>query len=161
MTQDEELGGYASLVITSAMTGMLSEVFAPWAGRVKLIGWVRQEDGSYEPWHLVADVDGDVADLARTHVTDGDPFGDPLVTVGDEVVVVTAFTATPGTGPAESERVLGALSVLVQSDEEPTDEELEDIGAKAEAAAGAYGLLLLRVLGGPSTLGTTVEEEQS
>ncbi len=160
MTEDEELGGYTSLVISSALTGMLNEVFAAWSGRVNLIGWVRLEDGTYEPWYLVATVNGDIAALAQTHVTDGDPFGDLLVTVGDDVVVVTAFTATPGAGPATL-RVLGALSVLVESDEEPTEEELEDLGAKAEAAAGAYGLLLLRVLGGPSTLGSSAGGEQS
>lgn len=160
MTKDEELGGFTSLIIRSALTGMLTEVFAAWSGRVNLIGWVRLADGSYEPWYLVATVNSDIAALAKTHVRDGDPFGDPLVTVGDDVVVVTAFTATPEADQA-TRRVLGALSVLIESDEEPTEEEFEDLGAKAEAAAGAYGLLLLRVLGGPTTLDSPAGQEQS
>ena len=64
------------------------------------------------------------------------------------------------------DRLLGALSVVVSDpttgEHAPTGDALSSLivtlAANAEAAAGAYGLLLVRVLGEPSTLGDTTPE---
>lgn len=154
LTAEEEAGGIASLVFTSAMTGMLSELFSPWADRAQLVGWVMQEDGEIAFTHMVGTLEVRILGLVGRDLVAADPFADPVVTQEGGVVAVTAFATLSGatSGSSGSGRVLGALSVLVESDEEPTDADLEELGARAEAAAGAYGLLLLRVLGEPSTL---------
>ena len=55
LTAEEEEGGYTSLAFSSAMAGLLTEVFDAWSGRTGLVGWVAQGDGSFEATHFVDD----------------------------------------------------------------------------------------------------------
>ena len=161
LTVDEEVGGYASLAFTSAMTGMLSEVFGEWSNRVGLVGWVTQGNGRFRPSYLVDDsVDQLAVDVIGDALDVADPSSGTFVTELPDLVIVTAFAPAPLTS-ATQVRIVGALSVLIDSAEPVVVDDLDDLAAKTLAAAGAYGLLLQRVLGEPSTLEVSAAEEQA
>lgn len=165
LSPTEETGAYAHLAFNSALAGMIPELFAPWQDRVTLVGWVVEADGRFEPSYLVDAVALDVAEAVADEL---DPRATadatPLVSNFDDYLVVTAYAVTdPALGVGE--QLLGALSVIVENHTDPEnqvpDERAFDVvtmAAGAVAAAGAYALLLLRILGEPPTLDVTTPE---
>lgn len=159
LTVEEEAGGYASLAFASAMTGMLSEVFGPWADRARLVGWVGQPDGTFDSTYIVQVVAveeaGQVA-AALTHPDTG--VGPFLIDFPDSGCAITALV--PDLYGTRSGKPLGALSIFVGPPEPGVTDDLDALAANTVAAAGAYGLLLQRVLGEPSTLEASPSKEQ-
>lgn len=168
LSPTEETGAYAHLAFNSALAGMILELFAPWQNRVTLIGWVVEDDGGFEPSYLVDAVASNVVEAVAAEL---DPHATtdaaPLVSFLDDHLAVTAYAVTdPALGVGE--QLLGALSVIVEdpvgSQNPSSDEHAPDLvtlAAGAVAAAGAYALLLLRILGEPPTLDLTTPEVQA
>lgn len=163
LTTAEETGAYATLAFSSALAGFVSELFPAWEDEVTLIGWVLGENGTFEPTYLLDPQPASVVEEVAEELDPTAVAGSPVaVSFHDGGVVVTAYAVTDPTFGL-GEKLVGALSVVLNDEElgnglvgdtatpqGPPD--LVTLAAGAEAAAGAYALLLLRVLGEPSTL---------
>jgi len=159
LSVDEEEGGYRSLLATSALAGMVTDLFAPWAGRVDLVGWIRSSTEGWRVDQVAGAVDADVLSEIGESLGLGDPADGPVVTdtsTGAMAVTAISTVIEAATGAVH---VTGALTVLLD-EADPSVDDLSDVAAKVTVAAGAYGLLLRRVLGEPSTLEPSPPKEQ-
>ena len=160
LTAEEEVGGYASLAFASAMSGMLAELFGPWAHRANLVGWVGQPDGTFDSTYIVqvvavAEADEVAETLLLQWGAELSPFINDFPGGGFALTAVV-----PALYGSRWGRPLGALSIFVESPHPGVSDELEALAANTVAAAGAYGVLLQRVLGEPSTLEASPSKEQ-
>jgi hypothetical protein len=158
LSPTEETGAYAQVAFNSALAGMIPELFSAWQDRVTLVGWVLGDDGRFQPSYLVDAVGLDVAVAVGDELDPSAASGAaPVVSYLDHCVAVTAYAVTdPALGVGE--HLLGALSVIVSNEgvesstASPPADDLATLAAGAVAAAGAYALLLMRILGEPSKL---------
>lgn len=139
------VGQSALVAFNAGMLGLEQLIEPPPGSQVAVVGFTVAEDGSLEAIHNPYGVKDAMLDRAAGLLNDpGLQPSEVLSAIApDGWVVATLALTTPG-------ELIGGLAVVLQPTpafEDITDEPLGPVGAQLRVAAGAYGQLLVGLLG--------------